>query len=56
MLKPFGKFGEIEIETSALLKTHGVEDRDYEPEKAKEQLKQFMDRLDEKGEYMIPEA
>ena len=46
LIKPFGKFGEIEIETSALLKTHNVEDKDYNPVVAREQLKKFMDRLD----------
>ena len=29
IIEEFGKFGDIEIETSSLLKTHGIEDAEY---------------------------
>jgi ribonuclease R len=56
IIEEFGKFGDIDIETGSLLKTHGVEDTEYNSETVRAELKKFFDRIDpNSGEYLIPE-
>lgn len=55
IVEQFGKFGEIEVETTSLLKTHGLEDKDHDNDIVREDLRKFLERVDEKGEYKITE-
>jgi exoribonuclease R len=54
-IEVFGKFGEIETETAALLRTNGVADEEHDEEKVNRDLLKFTSRMNAKGEYEIPE-
>lgn len=53
VIEQFGKFGDIEIETSALLRTHNVEDVEHDPEMVEKDLHKFLSKMNEKGQYQI---
>ena len=53
VIEQFGKFGDIEIETSALLRTHNVEDVEHDPEMVEKDLHKFLSKMNKKGQYQI---